>query len=258
MLIDRTLHAPGFLSNTYLVARRAGGAAVLDRRRRPGRRRCSTRSSASGSTLTHVLLTHHHHDHVAELDAAARALSRRSPCWSTRDERARRGRDGRRSTPGETLDRRRPAVEPLHTPGHTAGMLALPRRRQTSSPATRSSRARSAACARPGHTTYEDLKPSIMDKLLALPPETRVHPGHTDPTTVGDELGAQRVRARLARPRPRGRRAVHRAGRAGDADPARRRLRRRPQGVGPLARRRATTSCPARRSQRGLPHRAAG
>ena len=27
-----------------------------------------------------------------------------------------------------------------------------------------------------------------MDKLLALPPQTRIHPGHTDPTTVADEL----------------------------------------------------------------------
>jgi glyoxylase-like metal-dependent hydrolase (beta-lactamase superfamily II) len=26
-----------------------------------------------------------------------------------------------------------------------------------------------------------------MDVLLALPDETRVHPGHTDPTTIGDE-----------------------------------------------------------------------
>jgi hypothetical protein len=27
-----------------------------------------------------------------------------------------------------------------------------------------------------------------MDKLLKLPPQTRIHPGHTDPTTVADEL----------------------------------------------------------------------
>jgi len=27
-----------------------------------------------------------------------------------------------------------------------------------------------------------------MDKLLTLPAQTRVHPGHTDPTTVADEL----------------------------------------------------------------------
>ena len=28
-----------------------------------------------------------------------------------------------------------------------------------------------------------------MDTLLTLPPETPVHPGHTDPTTVGDGAG---------------------------------------------------------------------
>jgi hypothetical protein len=27
-----------------------------------------------------------------------------------------------------------------------------------------------------------------MDKLLTLPAATRIHPGHTDPTTVADEL----------------------------------------------------------------------
>src|SRR5207249_8948295 len=39
----------------------------------------------------------------------------------------------------------------------------------------------------PGATGYADLRASIMDTLMALPPETRVHPGHTDPTTIGDE-----------------------------------------------------------------------
>ena len=27
-----------------------------------------------------------------------------------------------------------------------------------------------------------------MDTLLTLPPQTRIHPGHTEPTTVADEL----------------------------------------------------------------------
>ena len=35
---------------------------------------------------------------------------------------------------------------------------------------------------------YEDLRSSIMDTLMSLPRQTRVHPGHTDPTTIGDEL----------------------------------------------------------------------
>jgi glyoxylase-like metal-dependent hydrolase (beta-lactamase superfamily II) len=40
----------------------------------------------------------------------------------------------------------------------------------------------------PGSTSFADIKRSIMDVLLALPPETVVRPGHTDPTTVADEL----------------------------------------------------------------------
>ena len=38
-----------------------------------------------------------------------------------------------------------------------------------------------------GPTGYEDHRRSIMDRLMALPPETRVHPGHTLSTTIGDE-----------------------------------------------------------------------
>ena len=40
----------------------------------------------------------------------------------------------------------------------------------------------------PGSTGFADIKTSIMDKLLKLPPGTHIHPGHTDPTTVADEL----------------------------------------------------------------------
>ncbi len=40
----------------------------------------------------------------------------------------------------------------------------------------------------PGSTSYEDLKESIMGTLVKLPPETIVRPGHSDPSTIGDEL----------------------------------------------------------------------
>ena len=39
----------------------------------------------------------------------------------------------------------------------------------------------------PGSTSYEDLRSSIMDTLMALPQDTVVRPGHTDPSTIGDE-----------------------------------------------------------------------
>jgi glyoxylase-like metal-dependent hydrolase (beta-lactamase superfamily II) len=40
----------------------------------------------------------------------------------------------------------------------------------------------------PGSTGYADLKSSIMDTILTLPGDTVIRPGHTDPTTVADEL----------------------------------------------------------------------
>ena len=39
----------------------------------------------------------------------------------------------------------------------------------------------------PGSTSYADIKSSIMDTLMGLDHATEVHPGHTDPTTIGDE-----------------------------------------------------------------------
>jgi hypothetical protein len=38
----------------------------------------------------------------------------------------------------------------------------------------------------PGASGLADLKASVM-RLMKLPPETRVHPGHREPTTIGEE-----------------------------------------------------------------------
>jgi glyoxylase-like metal-dependent hydrolase (beta-lactamase superfamily II) len=39
-----------------------------------------------------------------------------------------------------------------------------------------------------GGGDFEQVRRSVMDVLLRLPPETRVLPGHTDETTIGREL----------------------------------------------------------------------
>ena len=38
----------------------------------------------------------------------------------------------------------------------------------------------------PGASGFADLKASVM-QLMELPPETAVHPGHREPTTIGEE-----------------------------------------------------------------------
>jgi hydroxyacylglutathione hydrolase len=42
----------------------------------------------------------------------------------------------------------------------------------------------------PGHTTYTDLRDSIMGTLMELPSDTVIHPGHSDSTTVAEEWSA--------------------------------------------------------------------
>ena len=139
--------------------------------------------------------------------------------------------------PGEPIDSGALRIEPIHTPGHTAGMLSLLIDGSDVFTGDTLFKGSVGGVRAPGHTSYADLKTSIMDKLLKLPPQTRIHPGHTDPTTVADELEHNRFVRIWRGVDPEGDRALHGAGRGRDADPARRRLRRRPQGLGPLARR---------------------
>jgi hydroxyacylglutathione hydrolase len=109
-------------------------------------------------------------------------------------------------------------VRPLLTPGHTAGMLSflvgkVPAVGEAEGRATRTHVAGSRSSApggftggeavvftgdtlfrnsvggvkAPGHTTYTDLRDSIMGTLMELPPETVIYPGHADATSVERE-----------------------------------------------------------------------
>ncbi|HWF32823.1 MAG TPA: MBL fold metallo-hydrolase [Solirubrobacteraceae bacterium] len=118
---------------------------------------------------------------------------------------------------GQTLRFGTLEVCPLSTPGHTAGMLSFlvgdrsglaagvsaevrPRRgSSTASPGGFSGgqavvftgdtlfRNSVGGVKAPGHTTYTDLRDSIMGTLMELAPETIVYPGHSEATSVAQE-----------------------------------------------------------------------
>ena len=77
--------------------------------------------------------------------------------------------------------------EAIHTPGHTGGMLNFLVDGTELYTGDTLFKGSVGGVRAPGSTSYEDLRSSIMDTLMALPHETTVHPGHTDPTTIGDE-----------------------------------------------------------------------
>ena len=130
-----------------------------------------------------MLLTHHHGDHVEELGR----LTERWPdlqVLAHPDEPV----DGVTGADDAGQGRRVGALEvtPLHTPGHTRGMLSLLVEGNVFTGDTLFKNSVGGVRA-PGSTSYDDLKASIMDTLMALPPETIIRPGHTEPTTVAAE-----------------------------------------------------------------------
>jgi hydroxyacylglutathione hydrolase len=185
MIIERSMNDQ-WLSNTYLVADEQGSDAVLIDAGGPVAPLLDV-IDRMRFNLTHVLLTHHHHDHVAELE---QVLARHPGTPVLIHELERDLVAGTTGTmqPGEAIHSGALEIMPLHTPGHTAGMLSLLVSGTDVFTGDTLFKGSVGGVRAPGHTSYADLKSSIMDTLLKLPAETRIHPGHTDPTTVADEL----------------------------------------------------------------------
>jgi glyoxylase-like metal-dependent hydrolase (beta-lactamase superfamily II) len=215
VIVERSMH-PQFLSNTYLVCDGEGGSAFFIDAGGPVVPLIEA-AERLGVTPTHVLLTHHHFDHVAEVDALRTRwptievlLSAIERSLMAAGAGPREGKDdGRQSDAGtieagDSLDVGSLAVRPLHTPGHTAGMLSflVGERAGVGAAATPGGSEGGSAAVftgdtlfrdsvggvkAPGHTTYTDLRDSIMGTLMELPPETVIYPGHADSTTVARE-----------------------------------------------------------------------
>lgn len=179
-----------WLSNTYLVADEGSSAAVMIDAGGPVQPLLEI-VEREGYELSHVLLTHHHHDHVAELE---RVIASRPQAQVLIHplERSLVPRAGGDLEPGETLNVGGLEIQLLHTPGHTAGMVSLLVNGTDVFTGDTLFKGSVGGVRAPGHTTYADLRSSIMDTLLTLPPQTRIHPGHTEATTVADELERNR------------------------------------------------------------------
>ncbi len=175
-----------WLSNTYLVGDELGSQAVMIDAGGPVAPLLDV-ISRMRLDLTHVLLTHHHHDHVAELDVVRERHPDAQVLIHPAERQLVPAATGTME-PGQPIYSGALEIEPLHTPGHTAGMLSLLVNQTDLFTGDTLFRNSVGGVRAPGHTTYADLKASIMDTLLTLPEATRIHPGHTDPTTVGDEL----------------------------------------------------------------------
>jgi glyoxylase-like metal-dependent hydrolase (beta-lactamase superfamily II) len=189
VILERSMN-DDFLSNTYLVASDEHRAGFFVDAGGPVAPLLAV-ARERAIDVTHVLLTHHHWDHVSELpqileaypDAEVLIHPLERPLVA--DEFA--GHITGTMDADQEIIIGGLTVKTLHTPGHTLGMLSLLVNENVFTGDTLFKNSVGGVRA-PGHTTFADIKHSIMDVLLGLPGDTVIRPGHTDPTTVADEL----------------------------------------------------------------------
>jgi hydroxyacylglutathione hydrolase len=184
-LILQRVEQADWLSNAYLIVDEPGGHGVLvdsNSVTDP----LVERAERERTEITHVLLTHHHYDHVV----GARKLADRFGVSIFAHKLADELIDDKVDYAigdGDVLESGKLRIEVIHTPGHCADHLALLVDGSDCLTADVLFKGTVGGTRAPGATGFEDLKSSVMDRLMKLPPETRVHPGHRGPSTIGEE-----------------------------------------------------------------------
>jgi len=158
MLVERSMH-PGWLSNAFLLADEPGGTAVFVDSGAPLEPLLEV-VERERVTPTHLLVTHGHADHIAGNDELVERFGLEVV-----------------TGPVETGGLR---IDALATPGHSDDGISFVVGDLCFSGDTLF---RDAVGGGPA----DELRHSVMDVLMTLPPATRVLPGHTEDTTIARE-----------------------------------------------------------------------
>ena len=167
---------PQWLSNAYLVAAGPGEPAAFIDSGAPLEPLLEA-VVEHGLRPTHLLTTHGDHDHV---DGHARLLQEFD--LDVLAHPADRVEGATDLEHGSTVDVGDLRVEALHTPGHSPGHLAF-----VVGDAVFTADVLFKDAVGGTRDAFEQVRSSVMDVLMKLPPETVVYPGHTDATTIGRE-----------------------------------------------------------------------
>ena len=182
MIIERVEH-PSWLSNAFLVADGPDGHGVLIDGHGVSDPLLK-RIDQDRITITHVLLTHEHGDHV--VDAADFRERFGVPVAAHPETGPAIGLLDIPIDDGAVLLSGDLEIRAIATPGHSRGHLAFLVDGTDCFTADCLFKGTVGGCMSRG-TMYEAHRRSIMDRLMGLPHETRIHPGHCEPSTIGEE-----------------------------------------------------------------------
>jgi hydroxyacylglutathione hydrolase len=176
MIVERSMD-PQWLSNAYLVADRSGGSAVFVDSGAP----LEPLLAAVDRHEVHptlLLTTHAHADHVAHHDELTKRFGLR--VLASPEEEV----DGAEPLGhGEVVAAGDLRIEALRTPGHTRGMLSF----VVDDQVVFTGDTLFTGSVGGTQDAFDDLRRSVMDVLMGLPPELVVYPGHSEETTIGRE-----------------------------------------------------------------------
>jgi len=186
--LDRWEHAE-WLSNTWLLTS-SGVGAVVDPAIPTERILHSARQR--NAVIRHIILTHHHFDHACGAEALQRETGARLLVHVRELPLLDLGPQARASVGSGVVDGDRIEIGGLsavvmHIPGHTAGQMALHVEGVGVFTGDTLFRGSIGGTVAPGHTDFPDLRRSLMERLLSLPDDTEVYPGHALPTSIGRE-----------------------------------------------------------------------
>ncbi|MBM3924366.1 MAG: MBL fold metallo-hydrolase [SAR202 cluster bacterium] len=180
VLIQKIPHMGPVNNNGYiLTCAETGECVIIDAPAEPEKLLSQVKDL---SKVKAILITHGHGDHIASFKEMTERAGKPGGIHSGDAHNLLPNKPGFNLEDGQTISVGKISLRAIHTPGHTPGGVCFLTGKHLFSGDT-------LFPGGPGYTrspeAFQQVVKSITSRLLALPEDTHVYPGHGDDTTIG-------------------------------------------------------------------------